>query len=62
MEKEYTCAGCDEDHRIYIDPDDGDIQELTANCSSCGSFLNIAANFNYPAGSYDVEITQVASR
>jgi len=62
MEKEYTCICCDEDHRIYIDPDDGDTQELTADCSSCGSHLNIVVNFNYPTGCYDIDVTQVASR
>ncbi len=43
---------------IFIDLDEGDVQELVHNCPLCGLPNVIRVSFNQPLSSYDIDLCQ----
>jgi hypothetical protein len=62
MELFFHCACCGEGNNTFIDPDDGDFQELVQDCPVCSGKNSIHAHFNYQTTSYDLEIYPETAR
>jgi len=52
MEQNFECACCGEGIDIFIDLDEGDVQEFSVECAVCGKTNAVEATFDYPSSSY----------
>jgi transcription elongation factor Elf1 len=56
MEQEFICPLCGERTSLYLDFDDGEVQQVVMECILCGGRSSIQASFHYPSHSYDLEL------
>lgn len=56
MGQSFHCATCGEDNQAFIDPDDGDFQELIHDCCVCQQKNKIHALFSFHDTNYDLEV------
>jgi transcription elongation factor Elf1 len=61
MEQYFDCPLCGEHSSVYIDPDDGDQQELVAECPLCGQPTVVLASFDYPSSRYEIRVFHEAA-
>ena len=56
MDQYYLCATCGEENDIFLDPSEGDLQQLVEDCRVCCHPNVIKARFNYYLREYDLEV------